>query len=66
MVFHASPETVPITWPILLLGEDNLDVFAVFGSHADGNALSNCSLWSHFCTVVMASTERHPSIQWAK
>ena len=66
MAFHVSAEMVPITWPTLLLGEENLDVFAVFGFHADGNALSNCSLRSYFRTVVMASTERHPSVQKAK
>lgn len=50
----------------LTLDEDNLKMFTVSALHADNDALSHRILLSHFRTVVMASTERQPSIQGAK
>ena len=50
----------------LTLDEDNLDMFTVSALHADSDALSHPILPSYFRTVVMASTERQPSIQGAK
>lgn len=50
----------------LTLDEDNRDMFTVSALHADSDALSHRILLSHFRTVVMASTERQPSIQGVK
>lgn len=37
----------------LAAGEENLDIFAIFGLHADGGALDLRQLRSHFRTVMM-------------